>query len=238
MAIPRLDLHVHTLHSDSTLTVAEVARRARRARIACGICDHLSPYHHIFEANAFDAYVADVRGFGLWCGAELCLGVEIPVDQGRLDRLDYVLGGLHAVPLNGRRYYLWGGEFPDDVTAFADAYLAALVEALERTPMTVLAHPTYLPPPLDERYDEIWTPARLARLWDATAAAGVAVEISGRWRVPRPQALRPAVERGLTFSFGSDAHRLEQLFDLAYPRAMAEAFQLDEDRIFRPPNHA
>jgi histidinol phosphatase-like PHP family hydrolase len=230
----KIDLHIHTVHSDSTLLVADVARRARREKVVAGICDHLSPYHKMFEATAFDDYVADVREHGLLLGAEYCIGEAIPVEDDRLAELDYLMGGLHAVTVGDKKYFFWGPEFPPDEDAFVRAYVSTMLEALAADPLDVIGHPTYLPAPLNHRYNDIWNEQRCGELWAATAAAGVAVEISGRWMVPGPGQLKLALEMGLMFAVGSDAHRREELFAVEYPRRMIDELRIPEDRVFLP----
>ena len=230
----KTDLHIHTRHSDGLNTVADVARRGRRAGVTCGICDHVSPYHLMYEVEAFDAYVADVRSHELLLGAEYCIGAEIPVDAERLGRLDYLLGGVHSVHLDDRNYFFWSEDAPPDAASFVEAYTATLLAELANGPLHVVAHPTYLPSYLQDRYDEIWTPARCEEVFGAAARAGVALEISGRWLVPREAPLRVAAAMGLTFSLGSDAHRPEELFNLEYPLAMVEKLRIPEERIFWP----
>jgi histidinol phosphatase-like PHP family hydrolase len=230
----KIDLHIHTVHSDSPLLVADVARRARREKVVAGICDHLSPYHKMFEAAAFDDYVLDVRGHGLLLGAEYCLGVTIPVDDVRLAELDYLMGGLHAVTVSDKKYFFWGPEFPQDEDAFVEAYVGTTLAALAEDPLDVLAHPTYLPAPLNPRYDEIWNERRCGEMWAAAAEAGVAVEINGRWMVPGPRQIELALELGLMFAVGSDAHRRDELFAVEYPLRMIDELGIPEDRIFLP----
>jgi histidinol phosphatase-like PHP family hydrolase len=230
----KVDLHIHTVHSDSPLVVADVARRARRAKVVAGICDHLSPYHKMFETAAFDAYVADVREHGLLLGAEYCVGEEIPVDDDRLAELDYLMGGVHAVSVNDKKHFFWGTEFPTDEDAFVTAYLELMLKALAEDPLDVLAHPTYLPVPLNHRYDDVWNERRCGELWTAAAERGVAVEISGRWLVPGERQIKLALEAGVTFAVGSDAHRRAELFAVEYPRQMIERLNIPEERIFLP----
>ncbi len=232
----KVDLHIHTVHSDGATSVADVARRARRAGAACGVCDHLSPYHKMFEAEAFDAYVADVRAHGLLLGAEYCIGVDIPVGAERLAALDYLMGGVHAVRLGGRNYFFWAETQPaaENVRAFVDAYTQTLLAALAGGALGIIAHPTYLPYYLQDRYDEIWDKGRTEKVWAAAAEAGVALEISGRWLVPQPGPLQLASDMGLNFTLGSDAHRPEEILKLEYPLAMIKKFNIPEDRIFVP----
>ena len=52
--------------------------------------------------------------------------------------------------------------------------------------------------------------------------------------VPRPRQIELALDAGVTFALGSDAHRRPELFDLAYPLRMIEQFRIPADRIFHP----
>lgn len=230
----KIDLHIHTVHSDGLTTVREVARRAKKAGFRAGVCDHLSPYHKLYDAGAFDAYVAEVRHYNLFLGAEYCVGGEIPVDDSLLAELDYLLGGVHSLHVDGHNIYFWGNTQPDDFTSFVTVYEQVILDALEKGPLDVLAHPTYLPAWLQDRYEEIWTRSRCEKIWAAAAARGIALEISGRWLVPRPAQLQLAVEMGLTFALGSDAHRPDEIFKLEYPLAMVERLRIPEERIFIP----
>ena len=112
--------------------------------------------------------------------------------------------------------------------------MEAILSAVADDPLDVIAHPTYLPGPLADRYDEIWDERRCGELWGAAAGRRVAVEISGRWMVPRPRQIELALDAGVTFALGSDAHRRPELFDLAYPLRMIEQFRIPADRIFHP----
>ena len=232
--MPKIDLHIHTVHSDSSIYVADVAKRARRAKFVAGICDHLSPYHKMFEPSAFDDYVYDVRQHGLLLGAEYCIGEEIPVGEERLAELDYLTGGVHAVFLDDERYFFWGKDYPDDEEAFADAYLDLTLKAIAEDPIDILAHPTYLPAPMNGSYNELWNEERCGRLWAAAAERGVAVEISGRWLVPGEWQIMLALEAGVTFAIGSDAHRMEDLFAVEYPNQIIKRLHIPEERIFLP----
>jgi len=229
------DLHVHSTHSDGEMTVAEIARLARKRGVTVAVADHLSPYHILYDNNAFDSYELDVRRRGLYLSAEYCIGEAIPVSPDRLARLDFLLGGLHAAPDGtGEKVFFWSDKDVTDVDAFVENYFRRIREAFENEPIDVLAHPTYLPMRLMDRYDEIWTEERVRRLAGLAVKHGVAMEISGRWRVPRARALEVLMETGATFSTGSDAHHAGNLFDLEYPYRVIGELGITEDRLFRP----
>jgi histidinol phosphatase-like PHP family hydrolase len=229
------DLHVHSTHSDGDLTVAEIGRAAARERITVAVADHLSPYHMLFDDDAFDAYEKDVRDHGLFLSAEYCIGERIPVGPERLERLDFLIGGLHAARNGtGDKVFFWSDKDVKNVDAFVDNYLAQIEETFENEPIDILAHPTYLPVRLMDRYDEIWTEDRIRRLAKLAVEHNVALEISGRWEVPKPYALEICLDAGATFSTGSDAHHRDNLFDLDYPYRVIDELGITEDRIFFP----
>jgi histidinol phosphatase-like PHP family hydrolase len=144
------------------------------------------------------------------------------------------MGGVHAVSVNDKKHFFWGTEFLTDEDAFVTAYLELMLKALAEDPLDVLAHPTYLPVPLNHRYDDVWNERRCGELWTAAAERGVAVEISGRWLVPGERQIKLALEAGVTFAVGSDAHRRAELFAVEYPRQMIERLNISEERIFLP----
>jgi len=229
------DLHVHSTHSDGEMTVAEIARLARKNDIIVAIADHLSPYHMLYDNDAFDAYERDVRSHGVFLTAEYCVGEAIPVGPDRLERLDFLIGGLHAAPDGtGEKVFFWSDKDVKDAAAFADNYLALIEDTFENEPIDILAHPTYLPLRLTDAYDEIWTEERVGRLAELAVEHDVALEISGRWSVPRRRALEICLGAGATFSTGSDAHHRDDLFDLEYPYRVIDELGIAEDRLFLP----
>jgi histidinol phosphatase-like PHP family hydrolase len=229
------DLHIHSTHSDGEMTVAEIARLARKSDIIVAIADHLSPYHMLYDNEAFDAYERDVRGHGVLLTAEYCIGEAIPVGPDRLERLDFLIGGLHAAPDGtGEKVFFWSDKDVKDVNAFIDNYLARIEETFREEPIDILAHPTYLPLRLTDAYDEIWTEERVRRLAELAVEHDVALEISGRWHVPQRPALEICMGVGATFSTGSDAHHRDDLFDLEYPYRVIDELGITEDRLFLP----
>jgi histidinol phosphatase-like PHP family hydrolase len=229
------DLHVHSTHSDGEMTVAEIARLARKSDIIVAIADHLSPYHMLYDNDAFDAYESDVRRHGVLLTAEYCVGEAIPVGPDRLERLDFLIGGLHAAPDGtGEKVFFWSDKDVKNVAAFVDNYLALIEDTFENEPIDILAHPTYLPLRLMDAYDDIWTEERVKRLAELAVEHDVALEISGRWHVPRRRALEICMGAGAAFSTGSDAHHRDDLFDLEYPYRVIDELGITDDRLFLP----
>ncbi len=229
------DLHIHSTHSDGDLSVGEVARLARRRKITAAITDHLSPYHMLYDADAFDRYAADVRGSGLLLGAEYCIGEPIPVGAERLARLDFLMGGIHATrDGSGEKIFFWSEKDVSGMDAFMENYFGLLEDAFVNDPIDIIAHPTFLPLTSMDDYDEVWTEDRSLRLAELAIEHNVALELSGRWRVPGPAVVEVCLKAGAMFSSGSDAHHRENLFDLAYAYEIIELTGIKKDRLFLP----
>jgi len=124
-----------------------------------------------------------------------------------------------------------------DSDAYMDAHVATLERFAREMPVDVLAHPTLLPIPLRERpLEELWTEPREERAVRALVAAGVAFEVSNRYR-PHERFVRRAAEAGVRLSLGSDGHSHEQVGDLAWPLALARACGVADDALYDPLAH-
>jgi histidinol phosphatase-like PHP family hydrolase len=118
-----------------------------------------------------------------------------------------------------------------------DAHAASLERFAAEMPVDVLAHPTLLPIPLRNRpLEELWTEAREVRAVEALFAAGIAFEISNRYR-PHERFVRRAAERGVRISLGSDGHSREQVADLAWPLALARSLDVRDEELYDPIAH-
>jgi histidinol phosphatase-like PHP family hydrolase len=104
-------------------------------------------------------------------------------------------------------------------------------------PVDILAHPTLLPFALRRMpIEELWTEEREERAVDALARAGIAFEISNRYR-PHERFVRRAVDRGVRISLGSDGHGVEQVGDVEMPLKLARALGVRDTDIYDPFEH-
>ena len=71
-------------------------------------------------------------------------------------------------------------------------------------PITILANPTYLPPPVEDRYDELWTDERMRQIIQAAIDNHVALEINASSDCPSERFIRMAKKMGAKFTFGSN----------------------------------
>ena len=171
------------------------------------------------------------------------------------DRLTHAVGSLHAVHVpsgaspsssgsgsngasgeSGLWVHMFARRWPDglDVDTYMDAHVANLERFAREMPVDILAHPTLLPLPLrGHSLEALWTEPREMRAIRALAAAGIAFEISNRYR-PHERFVRRAADAGVRLSLGSDGHTVQQVADIAWPLALARACGVPDASLYDP----
>ena len=101
-------------------------------------------------------------------------------------------------------------------------------------PVDILAHPTLVTLALRSvPVEELWTEEREDRLVNALFEAGIAFEVSARYRA-HERLVRRAVDRGVRLSLGSDGHSADQVGDLTFPLAFARHCGARDEDLFDP----
>jgi len=233
-----IDLHNHTTFSDGTFSPSYLKALADKMGIMLGISDHLDN-ERINSVKKFNEYMNVLKGLGVYKGVEIGLLGEVVIPIENLSELDYIIGGLHNLLINGKNFELWGNDvYEGSVDVFIDELVRSLVRCVEDYPIDILAHPTYVPPFISNTFDvqSIWTDDRMSYIIDACVENGVAIEISNRWRVPHEQFIRIALDKGAIFSTGSDGHSERWYLQLNYPLSIIKTLGIQEGRIFTPDN--
>jgi len=230
--------------SDGALGVGELVELARARGVVPSVADHVT--HDIARGirSVADAtrYVEELERYDVLRAGEFCwhdsLWRELPDSLVR--RLSHRVGSLHGIFLpGGRVVHMFGRWSPGD--APPASYMNAHVENLERfareMPVDILAHPTLLPLAYRTRpLEELWTEAYEERAVAALRDAGIAFELSNRYR-PHLRFVRRAVDAGVRIALGSDGHTREQVADLAWPLATARALGVRDDALYDPRVH-
>jgi histidinol phosphatase-like PHP family hydrolase len=228
--------------SDGELTVPELIELVRARGVRPSVTDHLSTDVSLAvkSVDAVRAYLDELELYDVACGGEFCfhdsLWRELPDDLAA--RFTHRVGSLHAVhiPGGGRPLSMFHRTLPDMVTAssYMDYHLDDLERLAAEMPIDILAHPTLLPLPIRNLpVDELWTDSREERLVNALFNAGIAFEISNRYR-PHERLVQRAHDRGVQLSLGSDGHTRAQVGDLAFPLEMAMRVGAEESALFDP----
>ena len=239
-----LDCHAHTTRSDGALSPAMLAEVVRARGTRPGIADHIS--HDVSMAvrsvEEVAAYLDAIEPHAEARGGEFCwhdtLWRELPPHL--VARFTHRLGSIHAIHLpDGARIHMFQRGFPDGLTgdAYMDAHVAELETFAAQMPVDILSHPTLLPLALRRLpLEELWTEAREERAVEALYDAGIAFEISNRYR-PHERFVRRAAERGVRISLGSDGHTVEQVGDLAFPLDLARRVGVRDEDLYDPMVH-
>ena len=235
------DCHAHTTMSDGELSVAELVATVTARGALPSVADHISRATRtsVDSVPAIRRYLDELDRHAVARGGEFCwhdsLWRELPADV--VARFTHRIGSLHAVQLDdGSWMHAFSDRLPPELTP--DAYMEAHVASLERfareMPVDILAHPTLLPWELRRiPLDELWTEDREERAVEALFRAGIAFEISARYR-PHERFVRRAFERGVRLSLGSDGHSREQVGALDRPLALARSLGARDDALYDP----
>jgi histidinol-phosphatase (PHP family) len=227
------DYHTHTARCGHARgTPAEYVEAGRAAGLlAIGVADHLPllPDHDpglSMETCELGDYVTEVQELKARFPGFVLLGIEADYrphtvsDVGSLldgHPFDYVIGSVHHLGD-------WGFDNPSEMEGFSAReidevwieYFELVGQAAESGLFTVLGHFDLVKKfghratrPLD---------AELDRLLQRVAASGVAVEINTaglhkpvKEAYPSPEVLRRLKRAGIPITFGSDAHRPEEV---------------------------
>lgn len=227
--------------SDGALDVPELIERVSGRGVRPSVSDHISRdvKGAVDSIEAIADYLDRLHEFPIGRGGEFCwhdaLWRELP--DALAVRFTHRLGSLHAIYLDDRTLvHAFSRRFPPALSPHA--YMDALVtnaEALAATmPVDILAHPTLVN--LTLRHvpaEELWNEEREERLVRALAAAGVAFEISARYK-PHERLVRRAIDRGVRIALGSDGHSFDQVGDLSFPLALARHCGARDEDLFDP----
>jgi histidinol phosphatase-like PHP family hydrolase len=231
------DLHVHTDMSDGFIDAAAYAALAREKYSGLGIADHISPYHKIRDEKSFDRYLRELDRHDVLKGGEICLGADLAISEKSLEKLDYIIGSMHALRFEKNLslfFFNSALRFPD-VPHFIGLYTERLVDFLNNVKMDILGHPTLLPLFLQKKEaGELFSADQISSIVRAGVKNNVAFEISSRWMVPSEAFLAECRRQDTQVALGSDAHSDDLAFNFDYALQMMERTGLDRDSLYVP----
>ncbi|HQL52075.1 MAG TPA: hypothetical protein PLR91_12855, partial [Kiritimatiellia bacterium] len=200
------------IHLRGGMTARKAAERQQQSGIRSGVLENHGrewPLHDNASLAAFIDAARTVRADG----RRLPVGIQVNdrdwhrrINPALFARLDFVLADtmIMGTGADGKPQRLWlPGLTIDDPEAWMRDYLAHNLRILDE-PISILANPTYLPPCISNRYDQLWTEARMRQVIAKAVERGVALEIQAGSPYPKPAFLTLAKSMGATFSFGSN----------------------------------
>ena len=231
---PVIDFHVHL---KGGLTIDEACENSRKLGINYGIAPNCGLKFPVTDNASLYAYMDTVQSKPIFRGmqAEGREWVTLFSPEA-IAKFDYVFtDGMTWTDHKGRRMRLWIPEesFVDDEQQFMDELISKIENVVSKEPIDIHVNPTYLPAVIADKYDELWTDARIDRFVKVLAENHVALEINSRFKLPSEKILRKAKEAGVKFSFGTN-NTGPDLGTLDYSFEMKEKLGLTYKDMFMP----
>lgn len=239
-----VDNHAHTTFSDGVLSVEQLIAQVGARGVRPSVADHCSgdvrgALHTVDDVRV---YLDELERHDVLRGGEFCwhdsLWRELPDELA--SRFTHRIGSLHAIFLpDGAVMHAFYSPWPAglDPQRYMDAHVDNVEAFAAEMPVDILAHPTLLPMKLRKMpLEELWTEEREERAVTALAKAGIAFEISNRYR-PHERFVRRAVAAGVRISLGSDGHTPEQVGQITWPWEVAARAGVREEELFDPLVH-
>jgi len=205
-SIPFIDFHIH-LRGGVTPTKA-IDRQAVTG-IGCGVLDNIGKGWTIETDEQLRTFLAGVRDVPMFVGMQVndrdWMHRHAPE---LLAQLDYVLADTMIMPMpddDSPPVKLWIADqyTIEDPEAWMERYMRHNLRVLSE-PITILANPTYLPPSLADKYDQLWTDERMRQVIQAALDNHVALELNATSPPAHERFFRLAKSMGAKFTFGSN----------------------------------
>ena len=152
-------------------------------------------------------------------------------------KFDYVFtDGMTWTNNNGKRMRLWMPEETEigDPQDFMEQLVDRTVAIISSEPIDLYVNPTYVPDELNDRYDDLWTEARMDRVIQALVENDVAMELNDRRKIPSPAFIKRAKAGGVKFTFGTNNGGGDDLGKLAWCIEMVEECGLQPADMWIP----
>ncbi|MDX2153554.1 MAG: family 16 glycoside hydrolase [Bryobacteraceae bacterium] len=234
--LPIVDYHVHL---KGGFTLDDALALSRKHDIMYGLALNVGLGFPVSnDAGALD-FLATVKGKPCYAAIQ-GEGREWPtlLSKETMAKFDYVFtDAMTFRDDRGKRMRIWIKDEVgaiDDAQAFMETYVNRIEGVLRDEPIDIHVNPTFLPDVIAARYDELWTPSRMARVIEAAKKNDIAIEINNRYRIPSPAFLKAAKQAGVKFSFGTNNGGPHDIGRLEYSLAMVKECGLKWPDIFVP----
>jgi len=234
-AVPKIDFHIHLRGG---MTVEKAIARQGATGIKSGVLKNIGAGWPIETDEQLREFLDSVRGRPVFVGVQVNdRDWHKKHSPELLARLDYVLGDTMIMPMpddDGPPVKLWMADqyTIDDAEAWMERYVRHNLRVLCE-PITILANPTYLPPAVKDRYDELWTDERMRTVIRAAIDNGVALEINAKSGLPHDRFIRLAKKMGAKFTFGSNNFD-DKPIDMTRCLKAIDRFGLTKDDMYVP----
>lgn len=230
---PVLDYHVHL---KGGLTKEVAAEQSRKTGVNYAIAPNCGIGFPITNDEQVVAYLDNMRTqpFILAMQAEGREWLTTFSPEAR-NEFDYVFtDALTFTDHKGRRTRLWVQEetWIENEQQYMDLIVDKICAVLQE-PVNIYVNPCFLPTPMDTRYDELWTEARMDKFVDALAKSGKALEINELYNIPNKAIIQKAKDAGVKFTFGSN-NVTPDVSKLEYSIRMMKECGITADDMYKP----
>ncbi|WP_457591126.1 PHP domain-containing protein [Geoglobus sp.] len=201
-----MDLHIHSTYSDGSASIDEIARKAReRGLRVIAIVDHSAEHPRGLNESKARRRRLEIEQAEQKYGIRILDGVECGIlEDGKIvipkHDFDLIIASVHT-PLRSDELY------------------RRIKRCILEQEFHVLGHlhaPMFSLDGQDEEMDR--------EILDLLEETGKAIEINTNHRAPPESTLALCRGRNLFYSFGSDAHNLSRVGDIAYAKSMAKFY--------------
>jgi hypothetical protein len=210
IGFPIIDLHVH-LKGDLTMEEALAQSRYKGIdygiAVNCGKADDF-PINNDQELLDYIASVENVPAFNAM-QAEGREWVDI-FSMDAVKSFDYVFtDAMTFMDPEGIPVQMWKADQLERLDfsnpeAFMDKLVDYIVTILNEEPIDIYVNATYIPAPIIDQYDALWTEDRMKKVIQAAIDNEVAIEISARLEMPNYTFVKLGREMGVKFTFGTN----------------------------------
>ncbi|OHB67692.1 MAG: hypothetical protein A2V70_12150 [Planctomycetes bacterium RBG_13_63_9] len=234
-SIPVIDFHVHLRGG---MTLEKAIHRQAVTGIKVGVLKNMGKGWPIETDDQLREFLQQMHGQPVFVGVQVNDRDWMDRHCGDLlKRLHFVLADTMIMPMpddDGEPVKLWLTDqyTIDDPEAWMKRYVRHNLQVLAE-PVTILANPTYLPPAVEDRYDELWTDERMRQIIRAAIDNNVALEINARSGLPRERFIRMAKKMGAKFTFGSNNFD-DRPIDMSRCFQAIDRYRLRKDDMYVP----
>jgi len=204
--LPFIDYHIHLRGG---MTIEKALERQAATGFNVGVLENIGAGWPINLDEHLRWFIGQAKGKPVYLGLQVNdRDWYLKHDKALLEQLDYVLADTMIMTMPDDQsppVKLWMPDLYtiDDPEAWFERYLRHNLRILDE-PVSILANPTYLPPPVAELYGQLWTDARMQLVIAKAVERGIALEIPARSAHPSDRFIKLAKSLGAKFTFGSN----------------------------------
>ena len=231
---PLSDLHVHL---KGGLTLEQAIENSKERGVKFGIAQNCGLNFPCQDDDGLREYLKLLEGKPVYSAMQ-AEGREWLTMFSRewMAKFDYIFtDSMTWTDDKGRRMRLWmpNEVHVDDEQQFMDMLVRKAVGILSTEPVDIYVNPTFLPAVIADKYDELWTEERMAKVIAATVGSDVAIEINARYKLPSIRFIKQAKKAGAKFTCGTN-NGGKDLGTLEYCKRAIRECGLKESDFFKP----